>query len=287
MSELHACSPASLLSVCERISEFPGQILDDASQMLASLRSHKVAAVAEDDQALAKEIWCLETVIHARSSFESAFVALKAERYYEAWCKLYEAETFLKALRPHHSLHGYGLEWIAEYVSRFQSMFPYRKFASIGFLILEKRCGLCDAILKPSTACRHRKGEIYNGEMCFHVLTDVEPNHVALVDDPHDKRCIIELNYDFSLVQYLAEHLESPYDRWNYEMTKVVHPHSFFSSRAKTDPCPCSSGDAYGDCCATHPDGVLMPHINFIFAAPPKKPMILTLASACISKLAC
>lgn len=285
MSETCRRSPAppglSLSSVRARIAELArtSSTREAESELFASMSHHKSAAVTAGDQDLAKDIWCLEAILNAQLLFARAFQHLRFCEYYKAWCDLQDAEDWLGALSRHHPMSDYGLEWLSQYVPQFQAIFPYRKFASIGYVIIEKRCGLCGAVLTPRSFCQHRLGEIYDGRMCFHAVTEWEANHVALVDDPLDKGCIIQLDYDFTLIQYLVDHLQSPYDAWRYQITTMRHPHSSFPSKDASDPCPCNSGMTYGECCASDPLGVLMQHVNFTFAVPPKKPMSFAFAS--------
>ena len=240
-----------------------------------ALRTAKQRAVAGGNQDKAKEIWCLETILFAQMQYTEAFEQMKAGSYYDAWCTLEEVEIKLGALARHHPLADYHLEWLVEYTRRFQGIYPYKKFISTGYFVKERRCGLCDAILTPRTACHHRKGEIYDGEMCFQRITSADVDHIALVDDPVHKSCIVHLDYNFALVEYVVEHLESPFDGWTYEWTKIRHSHGRYAEVASTDPCPCESGTAYKDCCLSEPAGVLRPHFLVNFEVPPKQQMVV------------
>lgn len=240
-----------------------------------ALMAAKRRAVSEGRQARAKELWCLETVLFAQTCYADAFRQMKSGSYYEAWCALEQVEVALRALARHHPLSDYGLEWLVEYARRFQSIYPYKKFVSAGYRVTERRCGLCGAVLTPRTGCRHRKGEIYDGRMCFQVVTSAEVDHLAVVDGPVHKSCIIHLDYDFQLVKYVVDHLESPFDGWVYKWTRIRHPHARFAELSGDSPCPCESGTAYEDCCLMDPAGVLRPHFLVKFAVPPKQPMVI------------
>jgi len=56
----------------------------DREAAQVALREHKVVAVQTGDQALAKEIWCLEQILKIQPSYLAAFTDLKGGQYYEA-----------------------------------------------------------------------------------------------------------------------------------------------------------------------------------------------------------
>jgi hypothetical protein len=246
-------------------------------ELRAALARHKVDAVNAGDQAVAKDIWCLEATLEIQTSFNQAFLEMRAGRYYEAWCRLEQAEVSLLALARHRELLDYRLDFIAAHTERFQSLFPYTMFFSPGLIVKERRCGLCDALITPRTGCDHRLGEIYDGVMCFHEIADAEAVEVSLVTNPVQKACIgwfldssgSRIEYDHSLVRYVVEGLQSPFHAWDYRWTKTLHPHSLFEGTTSSDSCPCESGNAYGTCCRPTP-GVLRPHCQVLFAVPPQ-----------------
>lgn len=123
-----------------------------------------------------------------------------------------------------------------------------------------------------------RKGNIYNGEMCVHVITKADVLEVSLVTEPVQKYSVafvgkgdkehIEDTYDYSLAQYVITGLNHPFAEWDIEWTKIRHPHSLFLDIKPTDKCPCDSGKLYKDCCLKE-SGVLRPHAQVYFSEKP------------------
>ena len=242
----------------------------------AALAEHKVNAVTDKNQELAKEIWCLETTLEIQSNFLTAFSEMRQELYYEAWCTLEQAEIGVLSLRRHRKLSDFCLSFIAAHVERFQGLFPYKLFFSPGFVVKERRCGLCNALITPRMGCDHRLGEIYDGVLCFHEIADAEIAEVSMVSNPVQKSCIgwvmdssgNRIEYDHSIVRYVVERLQSPFHAWGFEWTKIRHPHSLFQGTAPSAPCPCESQRNYADCCLPEA-GVMRPHCAVFFAVPP------------------
>jgi hypothetical protein len=80
-----------------------------------------------------------------------------------------------------------------------------------------------------------------------------------------------EDTYNYSMVRYAIERLESPFDCWTCHWTKARHPHSRYSQVAAEDACPCESGRTYRECCQNE-DGVLRPQCDIDFAKNPGLP---------------
>jgi hypothetical protein len=76
--------------------------------------------------------------------------------------------------------------------------------------------------------------------------------------------------YNYSVIRYLVDRLQSPFDGWTFDKTKMRHPHSRYSHVGRNEPCPCESGKKYKNCCLNE-SGVLRPHVQFHFSNPPPK----------------
>jgi SEC-C motif-containing protein len=229
---------------------------------------------------MAKRAWCLEQAHRAQVSYLDAFGDMKAGRFYEAWCALETAELILHSLDPHGKalwkrLH---LDFIDEYVVKWQSLFPYKMFLSPEIVEEEVVCSICRKILAPRRPCGHTVGEIYGGKMCLRIVTKMQPLGVALVANPVQKYSVIFAgegtdqksrdHYNYGLVRYAIAALRNPFDKWDAERSVRRQPHTYFRDVGRNDPCPCDSKKKYKKCCLLV-DGVLRPHVEFRFAVPP------------------
>lgn len=239
-------------------------------------------AVAVGDQENAKHIWCLEQILKIQHHYLSAYQMMKEDSFYDAWCMLENIEVGLNSLGKHYdlSLDEYRICFIDIHTQEFQELFPYTLYVSPGMIALNKTCSICGAKVSIRRSCGHEVGGIYDGKMCHRVIHDIKPIELSLVTDPVQKSSVVFIGgssngsigendrYDYSVVKYAIGGLKSPFDAWYSTITKVRHPHSYFSKVGRNDPCPCSSRKKYKKCCLKE-SGVLRPHREFHFSTPP------------------
>ena len=245
-----------------------------------TLQTLKTQAVECGDQEAAKLAWCYERILSIHDSYLSAFHDIRDGNYYSAWCSFERVEISLHHLEPHFELDGdeYGLDFIAKHTKQFQSLFPYKFFISPAMLVKRKVCSVCGNSISVRNPCGHQVGEIYDGEMCYRKIEEVEIIEVSLVDTPGHKYSVVffggseghpvEDSYNYSVVRYVADGLRNPFDAWDMRWTKRRHPHAFFSHVGEDEECPCESGEQYIDCCLQK-SGVLRPHLEITFSVPP------------------
>jgi hypothetical protein len=256
-----------------------------AERLALVMREMKAAAVTANDQATAKRLWCLEQTLRIQTVYLRAFDLMKASAYYDGWCTLEHAEIALLHLERHQTFDRFQLEFISNAVRRFQGIFPYKMFASPEFVLREVRCGVCDAIINIRKPCGHRVGEIYDGEMCDRVASDVEAVAMAMVEKPLQKYSVLFLtdpktgkkvdHYNYTVIEYLIRRLASPFDGWDVTWTKRRHSHTRFRNIGRNDQCPCESGKKYKRCCLSE-DGILRPHCAFTFHKLPPFDLLTT-----------
>jgi len=258
--------------------------LEAVRKRLAQL---KRGAVEADDQAAAKNVWCLEQALTVQEHYLSAFRHLKATEFYEAWCELERIEVALAALERHDNgfWPTFHLDTIQAHTVRWQGLFPYRLFFSPELLQLEKVCSICHQRVLPRSFCGHRVGEIYSGEMCHRIITKLGGGlGIGIVDKPVQKYSVLFLGdktgegrrdqYNYELVQYAIALLREPFDAWEVERSNRRQPHARYSDVGRNGPCPCESGKKYKKCCLPEA-GVLRPHYEFTFAVQPPEGVLL------------
>jgi hypothetical protein len=255
---------------------------DSESWLIDLLKKIKVKAIEQGDQEGAKVVWCLETIHEIQKNYIAAFFEMKEGRFYDGWRLLESVSLDTLFLQRHYSPaqdDQYKISFIEKHVEQFQALYPYRLFLSPGVLQLEKICTICGQQVSLRNFCGHRKGEIYNGEMCVHKITKEKILEVSLVTNPIQKYSVVFLKdpdtgeevdqYDYSIIKYVITALKHPFDGWDIQKTKIRHPHALFSHLTKYDDCPCGSNKPYGKCCLKNREGVLRPHMNILFHVPP------------------
>lgn len=258
--------------------------MDEAQAIAAmsALAKIKHQANVSNDEALAKWCWTREEAITAHQLYREAFRQIKGGQSYGGWCTLEKAEITLKFARPHigdDEWRAFGLEFVIRQIQHWQSVFPYKIFASPEIVHHEKLCSICKNVLSLRSGCGHRKGEVYQGELCHHVITKPELLSVSFVTKPVQKYSVAFAHdpstgkhrdqYNYAVVQYVARGLRTPYDGWAPHLTTARHPHSRYKHIGRNGACPCESGRKYKICCLSE-SGVLRPHMDIEFEVMPE-----------------
>ncbi|MBN2361662.1 MAG: SEC-C domain-containing protein, partial [Deltaproteobacteria bacterium] len=125
-------------------------------------------------------------------------------------------------------------------------------------------------------------GDVLSIKNCLHSGNSVNAYGISIVEKPVQKYSVVFTinkengksidHYDYSLVRFVVQRLDSPYLGWSYEWTTTRHPHSRYSHIGRNDPCPCESGKKYKKCCL-HEEGVLRPHFQVTFDVTPPSGM--------------
>jgi len=242
----------------------------------------KARSVEQNDQHAAKLAWCYEQILTIQQKYLTAFKKMKDGLYYDAWSHLERVEIELHFLEPHFASvpegDCYRIAFIEKHARQFQSLFPYKAFLSPAFLYLEKVCSICSNVVSIRNPCGHKKGEIYDGEMCAHEIRKGELLELSYVTNPVQKYSVLFFtdpqtgkqidHYDYQSVKYVIDGLRNPFDAWDVHWTKIRHPHSLFAHLGRNENCPCGSGRKYKNCCLRE-SGVLRPHVEILFSVPP------------------
>lgn len=198
--------------------------------------------------------WSVQAYADGMATYVSAFVHLKRGRYYNGWCALEQVELALERV-----LRNAAPEPVltlaaerAQMITLWQSLFPYRVFASPGFLNQDWACSICGKRSTPIDPCGHMPGKVYDGELCSVSITKAKILEVSLVLHPVQKYSVLtpdDREHDFSLVAYVVDRLNDPFHAWTGEWTHRRHPHAGFVEHPLGGPCPCNSSLRYRECC--------------------------------------
>lgn len=242
----------------------------------------KSKAIEHINQEEAKLYWICETIVESHLLFQDAFNKLKQGEYYKAWCELEQCELAIKSLEKHHAPSAgdpHHLLYLTDMVNRWQELFPYSVFFSPEILKRIVVCSTCGAEVKPRFQCVHKKGEIYNGEMCTHIVTKCDLLSISVVENPVQKYSVAFLSskengepidyYNYSNLKFIVDRLESPYHKWVHQVTQRKITRSEASHLMSNSKCPCLSGNSFGECCASK-DEFLVPHLQIEFYVTPK-----------------
>jgi hypothetical protein len=213
-------------------------------------------------------LWVVQTFADATVLYLEAYRQMVRGQFMDGWCTLERAEIgferlvdniFIKDLVP-------LILRRAELISLWQTLFPYRYFASPGMRYKKWACSICGRQSTPIEPCGHVPNKVYSGKLCVRIIKECEPIEISIVTDPVQKFSVLRLDYDYSVVQYVIEHLRGPFHEWTGAWGHKRQPHANFADHSPAGPCPCDSGLRYQECCLLA-EGVQLPHFQMTVAS--------------------
>ena len=266
---------------------------DSLTEFHNELQQEKERLVNEKKQDDAKTIWILQTIIEIHKLYQNAFKLIKAKSYYEGWCQLEQIEITISSLKKHfqYSKTEYYLWHIEKSVKNLQVIFPYRLFASMEVLKKKIKCSVCQQEISIRNPCGHIIGEIYNGEMCYRIITEADILGISLVQNPGNKYSVMFLKdektneqvdqYDYSAIDYLFSHITSPYEPWQLDVSLREINKTHFGDIEDEDNCSCNSGKKFKDCCKLK-IGEKYTHFEFVVKNPSDERLLInTIKASC------
>lgn len=220
--------------------------------LLDQLDKAKEIHVNGSDDVL-NDIFILETYVTFFRSYGRLWWKISAGQYSESWGTLQDANDSLRLIRR---FSGFTFTPLVEQLFALESLYPYKVFSSCGFVVERFECSICRNDID-SFECSHRKGELYRGRMAYGIARNIlNIDHIALVENPVDKRCVITIPDNgpgFSCVRYLGEALNrkhfavSNFGGVAWSKRRVAN--SEYALLGRNDPCHCRSGKKFKRCC--------------------------------------
>lgn len=207
-----------------------------------------------------------------RKMYLDIFGLLQEKEYEKAWSQLAELEINIMNRKEFYEIPvSYRIDYILDKIHKFQKFYPYKFFISREAIIKEMKCSICQKKVNPVKPCGHQAGNVYCGELCSNIITDMDFIAFALVEDPVDKYAVIkpenkEHNYD--VLDFLMNGLSDAFEDWHYVDKNVLKPE--YEKAYLKRPCPCGSGIKYKRCCFGK-EHTYMPHIDIVIDNPKKK----------------
>lgn len=263
--------------VISEIEKFLSQLNDKiVSRVGNKIQEAKKQAIIDGKEYEANYLWCLYQIYLVQKNYTEAFWNMKDKKYESAWILLDRADIELSFLERHYKSYfgefigdKYNLLYILQAIKHFQILFPYRLFFSRESIIKEEKCSICGEKIRLRGGCKHKLGELYNGEQCSYVVTDWQLIAISIVTDPFDKYTFLKIegqDYNYQVIEFLMDKIESPYDFWKVEKISVQNQN--YKNVERNDRCPCGSGKKYKKCCMGT-SNEMMDH--FVFDIPRNK----------------
>jgi hypothetical protein len=185
-----ATKEARNLGFLMRDTDLQLQQVDVLTNTKRRFRGFKEGAKRAKDEEAANIIFHMQCGLNAMISFLTMWTELKRGDHHSAWDKLIDAQEYVSiALRAAEG--SIGLEDFLEHLVQVERLIfpPFPVYHSVGQIIRGGKCTVCE---KPFNGCEHVEGRVYWGTLCARAQAEiVEVDHIAMVDEPRDRRCII------------------------------------------------------------------------------------------------
>lgn len=232
-----------------------GTGLEQASeldQLTAVLTEARELHCEASDEVL-DDIFVLERYVRMFGEYGFLWHQIANSNFSESWSTLQNVFDLIRLIKRFSTI---DISAIEHQLYALETLYPYNIFFSMGAVVECFECSICGQDID-SFKCTHRRGELYRGQMAVAIARNiVQLDHLAMVEQPVDKRCVISYNNDaqqFNVVRYLA----------NLLSTRSLNVLSFAGAvwgkrivtndrhreMGRNERCYCDSGKKYKMCC--------------------------------------
>ena len=178
-------------------------------------------------------------------------------KYSESWSSLQDIQSALRIIFRFTDMPRLPiLIHIEKQCGYLEQLYPYHVFFSTGFTKESAECSICGKSID-SLECKHVAGELYRGRLAYGIVNQIkELNHIAVVTNPTDKRCTVQIldsSEQFAAISYFANGIKKktlkPFDFSHLEFRKIRKLKNGIDNCGRNDPCHCGSGRKYKKCC--------------------------------------
>lgn len=245
----------------------------DYDVILQKIESEKRQAQISGQPDTANKLWGKWMVVAIHKKFTEVYKLLSVSEYYEAWCKAEEVEIDLRNLQRNDKNAYLAVKDLHTCITNLQSLYPYKIFFSHVMHIQKEECSICGKQRSVRNFCGHRKGYVYNGELCYNTVTKYDikgvdivfnPVHKYSVAFPVDENSNRQDKYDYTLLKGLMSYWKKPFQRWTYKIDTLHLSPTSFPDLKDSSSCPCGSGLAYSECCKKNPEGIKHKRYTFM-----------------------
>lgn len=182
----NALKAAEVFLSITRDSELQQEAVESLMELLQRIVGEKKTAVSAKEEDYSNMLLGCECVTEVLIAEIKMWLLLKEGDPDQAWDQLIIAQMMASAAMRAHE----GFRHLESHNERFraieQLVFPKQIFVSSGMIVRSQLCSICDEEYED---CDHLIGRPYMGEFCYIFARDLEFDHVAIVDEPADKRC--------------------------------------------------------------------------------------------------
>lgn len=156
---------------------------------ISKIKQYKGYAISQKAEEEANQFFHMQCMLNAIKSILSLWIEVKDSNYRKAWDVLIDGQEYIKVALK---INDYeGVRFIEELLINIEkSIFPRTPlYLSSGHIETIGKCSICK---NNFNLCDHIENKIYMGQLCQRIEKKIiKCDHVALVKNPKDRKCII------------------------------------------------------------------------------------------------
>lgn len=186
---------------------FNKQRFFDGQEILSEIRTRlelaKSSSAISSDNYL-NDLWVIDRYVDFLSKYGLTWESIIDQPFSDSWCSLQDSLDLLRLVKKFSNIN---IHFFEDQLVELEGIYPYTVFLSIGMTVESFECSICGADIN-SQECLHIRGDLYGGVMAHAIARNiVQPNHLAMVSNPEDKRCVVSYN-DELFLKYSSSELE-------------------------------------------------------------------------------
>ncbi|MEQ1322514.1 hypothetical protein [Acinetobacter soli] len=169
--------------------KFKKKGIENCLSFIKIVKEEKYLAVKEKEINIADQLFHMQCVLNSLLSSLKIWLYIEKSQFKKGWDSLIDAYEYLFIAKKVNEYEGLSnLENQLNSIEK--SIFPRRKiYLSAAFTSSIGNCSICNISFHE---CEHIEYNIYCGQLCYRKnISDIKGNHIALVENPKDRRCIV------------------------------------------------------------------------------------------------
>ena len=161
------------------------QAIERLNSMRQDVSLKKELAIGDAAEDRANQLLGYECVTEALMAELWMWIFLKEEKPEAAWEKLVVAQETVRAALRAHKAFDHFVQHYRRLEAVEKDVFSDQVFLSPCYTVESLECSICG---KDYEDCEHTEGRPYMGIFCRPICRGLEPDHLAIVGSPKDKR---------------------------------------------------------------------------------------------------
>lgn len=230
---------------------------ENAKETLKSIEN-EITKLNSDNELILNDIYLLKQILLFHNSIISFWEDIYQEKYSSSWNHLQTCFDTLRKINKF-SLNNQKtkeLNFFEKQLLIIEKLYPYSIFMSMGMETSLFECSICGKNID-SFECKHDIGELYYGEMAFGIAKEItDINHISMVENPMDKRCVVQYpddSHQFKGLQFLNKQLISnqltPITIYDADETPRKILNDDYIKLKRNEKCFCGSDKKFKNCC--------------------------------------